>query len=552
LRESTRRARFRRRALEADPLGNHSAVLPAILDTVRALVIGLDRQGRIVLFNRRCEELTGYSFAEVRGRRFWRLFLPASEYAGVRRVFEQLRDGRFPNRWENYWKTRDGQRRLIAWSNTAITDGAGRVVCIIGTGIDVTDERVAQAALLRARDELEQRVRARTRALVLANERLRREARQRRQAEEAWRRSEKRRRLVCAVAPVGIFEADRRGRWTYVNDYLRDLCGIAAGQEVSRQRWWRCLHRTERRELLAGLVAAQRARRVFQREVRIAAPSGGHRWVLVRTRPLPGGRGKAAGLVGTVVDITERRQAEEELRQLSSELERVTRVHEAGELTATLAHELSQPLAAIQNYARGGLRRMCANADNGCQLGEGLRHIAEQATRAGQIIEMVRRLVCKHPPTLCRLAANELVRESVRLIEPELRRAGVRLTLRLVGGDLFVAADRIQIEQVLLNLLRNAIEALAQVPSAQRQVIVRTRRWRGFAQMTVQDTGPGLPREAADRVFEPFFTTKPGGMGVGLAACRSIVQAHGGRIWTNGPAAGGAAFHFTLPRAEIP
>lgn len=533
-------------------VGDSPAFVQAVLDTVGALVVVLDRTGRIVLFNRQCEEVTGYTFAEVRGRRFWRLFLLPKEMAGVRVVFEQLRLGRVPNRWENHWRTKDGRRRRIAWSNTALTDADSQVTHIIGTGIDVTEQRAAEAALSQAHDELEQRVAERTMALAAANARLRQEVRERRTAQEALRQSEERLRLVCAAAPVGIFEADRRGRWVFANDYLRSLCGLTT-DTVRGHRWSRCLHPADRQAFAADFAAARRAERPFQREVRVVPRGGDGRWVMIRTQPLRRVQGRSAGLVGTVLDITERRRTEEELRQRTGELAHLTRVQTVGETTAMLAHELSQPLAAIQNFAQGGLRRLCSNNGSTCNLGFALRNIAQEATRAGQIMDMVRGLVCRHRPRLAPVDAHSLVREVARLMEPDLRRAGVRLELALVNGGLPVAADRVQIEQVLVNLVRNAVEAMERTPARRRWLRVSTHGGAsGIIEVVVEDGGPGLSGEHLARVFEPFHTTKPGGMGVGLAICRTIVQSHGGRIWVESPAGRGAAFHFTLPTGAEP
>lgn len=549
-------ATVKQRRVSATPPARHltdpPAFLHAVLETVGALVVVLDREGRIVLFNRQCEAVTGYRAAEVRGRRFWRLFLVPREMPGVRAVFERLRAGQFPNHWENHWRTKDGRRVRIAWSNTALTDADGRVTHVIGTGIDVTEQRAAEAALVAARDNLEQRVARRTAALATANLRLKREVRERRSAEEALRRSEERLRLVCAVAPVGIFETDRRGRWVFVNDYLRSICGLQA--ETLRHRWTRCLHPADRRAFVAEFAAARMAALPFQREVRVVTPAGECRWVIVRTRPLVGDRGQQDGLVGTVLDITDHRRTEEELRQRTNELAQAARVHTVGQMTAMLAHEINQPLAAIQNFAQGGLRRLCPQDTNGCNLGFALRNIAQEAARAGQIVHMVRGLVCRHRPRLTPVDANTLVREALRLAEPDLRRAGLRVEPHLAERRLPVAADRVQIEQVLLNLLRNAGEAMDGTPARRRRLRVRTRHdAAGFVEVVVEDNGPGLPKEQRERIFEPFHTTKPNGMGVGLAICRTIVQSHGGRIWVESPRGGGAAFHFTLPaEAEAP
>lgn len=247
----------------------------------------------------------------------------------------------------------------------------------------------------------------------------------------------------------------------------------------------------------------------------------------------------------------QRRQAEERTRLHLADLAHMGRLQLAGQLATSLAHELNQPLAAVSLQSEIATHVARTDPARSKEVLAALAEITEQAQRAGAILRALRALVQKGKSQRQALDVDDLVREVARLIDSQARRARVTLSLRQTNPLLPVFGDRIQIEQVLLNLLHNSLEAiLASTSSGPRTVEVETTLVEGAVQVTVRDTGVGLPSDDPEQVFERFYSTKPDGMGVGLAISRSIVEAHGGRLWATANPDVGATFTFTLPTAR--
>ena len=242
----------------------------------------------------------------------------------------------------------------------------------------------------------------------------------------------------------------------------------------------------------------------------------------------------------------ELRRVQQAALQHQADLAHVLRVDTMGELTAGLAHEINQPLGAIANYAQGCVHRLRAGTLDQAALLPIVEEIASEALRAGEIIRRLRDLVRKDSGRLVEADLNHLVRESVRLIEPEARARGVAVRLELAEALPTVVCNDIQIEQVLLNLILNGVEAVEASGNGHRALSVCTTLADGTAEVAVCDSGTGLPAPPAD-VFAPFYTTKASGLGMGLSISRSIIEAHGGRLWGTGNPDRGATFRFTLP-----
>ena len=257
-------------------------------------------------------------------------------------------------------------------------------------------------------------------------------------------------------------------------------------------------------------------------------------------------------------EIQERRSAEDQVRQHETELAHVSRVSFIGEITSGLAHELRQPLAAIRNYAEGGIRRLQRKQGDPSDLGEALSQIAEQAGRAGQIIARVRGYMRKREPRHEKIDINKAVEEAVTLFSHDARNTGIELKLSLAPALPAVMGDLIEIEQMIINIGRNAIEAMEIAMSYKTsgmetepgRLEISTAISEGGVIVRVTDTGPGLTDENLDRIWEPFMTTKENGLGLGLAICRSIAEAHGGRIWAEPVATGGLSVVFNIPVSE--
>jgi PAS domain S-box-containing protein len=302
-------------------------------------------------------------------------------------------------------------------------------------------------------------------------------------------------------------------------------------------------------------------------EHRLLMPDGSvkHVHVLVETVCLdPENR----ELVGTVMDITARKQAEEAVSKAQSELAHVTRITTLGELTASIAHEVNQPLAAVVTNANASLRWLSGDSPNLAEAREAIRRIIRDGNRGGEIIGRIRALAKKAPPKKDWLDLNETMGEVIAMARSEVQRNGVLLQTKLANNLPLILGDKIQLQQVILNLLMNAVEAMSGSGEGPRELGVNSEKvadihgelkeeryenrdltdteWTHVL-ITVRDSGPGLDPRSLNRLFDPFYTTKPQGMGMGLAISRSIVEAHGGRLWAKASEPRGGVFQFTLP-----
>jgi two-component system, LuxR family, sensor kinase FixL len=264
-------------------------------------------------------------------------------------------------------------------------------------------------------------------------------------------------------------------------------------------------------------------------------------------RILDGGAGGRRRLRSVMVDITERKQAELEAEQQRQLLTHVTRVATLGELSGALAHELSQPLTSILSNAQAAQRLFAREAVDLAEVREILKDIVDDDRRAGAVIHRWRTLLRKGETLLQPLDLNEMINEVLRLAHSELAAHSVTVTAQLAPGLPAVRGDRVGLQQVFLNLIVNACDAMKLNEPARRHLTVITGPdGKGAVQVSIADQGGGIPADRIERVFEPFFTTKEGGLGLGLAICRSIVAAHGGRLWVTNNADCGATFCFAL------
>ena len=376
----------------------------------------------------------------------------------------------------------------------------------------------------------------------------------RKETEDALRASELMKSAILASLTSSVAVLDREGRIVAVNaswtrfarehgcDVGRCGCQLPRSLAASGPRG-----PTYAAEALAGIEAVlDGSRPEFALEY-ASRTAAGERWFAMSVVPLSRSEG---GAVVSHTDITERKRAEMEAQRSRQELAHFTRVSTMGELTASLAHELNQPLAGILANAQAARRFLDATPPELDEVRDILADIVEDDKRAAEVIQRLRDLLRKDEGQDVLLDLNDLIRDVVKLVSSDAVIRNVTVTLDLDPEPAMVYGDRVQLQQVVLNLLLNAMEAMAECVGGDRLVTVRTRNIRPqTVQVSVQDTGPGLRDGTQELVFEPFYTTKPAGMGMGLAIARSIIEAHGGVIWASNNPTRGATFHFALPWA---
>jgi C4-dicarboxylate-specific signal transduction histidine kinase len=247
--------------------------------------------------------------------------------------------------------------------------------------------------------------------------------------------------------------------------------------------------------------------------------------------------------------VTERKRAEEAYREAQMALAHANRVATMGQLTASITHEVNQPITAAITYALAAQRFLKAEPPNFHEVDGALSHIVKQGNRAGEVVERVRALVKKVPARKDAVAIEDTILEVIALTRAEAASNSVSVRTQFADGLPRVQGDRVQLQQVVLNLIVNAIQSMSGVEDGNRelQISINAVPSEGGVRVVVRDTGPGLSPESLSRLFEPFYTTKPEGMGMGLSICRSIIEAHGGRLWATGCEPRGALFQFTIP-----
>jgi PAS domain S-box-containing protein len=409
------------------------------------------------------------------------------------------------------------------------------------------NRRRAEEQVTRLNAELKRRVAERTTQLDAVNDELRREVRERRLAADALQNSQKRLQDILDNSTAVIYVKDLSGRYLLVNLRYERLFHVARAKVIGETDF-DVFPPKAAAAFQANDRAVLEANESIQFEETVPHDDGPHTYISVKF-PLYDSAGGVAAVCGISTDITDRKEAEARARRHQEELTHVLRVSTMGEMAASLAHEINQPLAAIANYAAGCARRIRASAAEPKDLLPIIDQIAGEALRAGEVVRRLRQLVRKDTQRNEQVDLNQVVQTAVQVIEPEARQHGVAIHLELLPELPQVWGDSIQIEQVILNLLLNAVEAMRATPPTQRVVRIRTSVAGDGVDVAVRDAGSGLEQGIADQAFEPFFTTKANGLGMGLAISRSIIDTHGGRLWATQNGDRGSTFHFTLPCA---
>jgi C4-dicarboxylate-specific signal transduction histidine kinase len=404
--------------------------------------------------------------------------------------------------------------------------------------------------------ELDQRVVQRTAELAAANEELKRELAERRLMEERLRQEErelKRSEAFLAegqhLARVGSFSWRVEINEIIWSEQLYRIFEFDEGTPLTVERIYSRVHPEDARSLHEVVERSRRDGSNIECEHRLLMPNLQLKYVNMVAHATRDKEGRLE-YIGAVQDVTQRRLSEEALSRARSELAHVARVTSLGVLTASIAHEVNQPLSGIITNAGTCLRMLAADPPNVDGARETARRTIRDGNRASEVITRLRALYGRKDPTPESVDLNEAARAVLALSLSELQRSRVVLRPELADDLPLVTGDRVQLQQVILNLIRNASDAMSAVDDRPRQLLIRTERDEGDrVRLTVQDAGVGFAPQAADRLFESFYTTKSDGMGIGLSVSRSIIESHHGRLWATLNDGPGAAFSFSIPRA---
>jgi PAS domain S-box-containing protein len=352
--------------------------------------------------------------------------------------------------------------------------------------------------------------------------------------------------LAADAASLGLWVWDISRNNVWMSQRGKQLFGYSADAEVTLEMLDARAHPEDRAARGEALRRALADTAPYDLQYRLLLPDGTVRWIAALGHVEFNAAGKAVRMLGTSIDITQRKQSEQKLAQQRNELAHLSRVATVGELFGSLAHELNQPLAIILTNAQAAQRFLAQQPPDLAEARDILADIVSEDQRAGEVIRRLRSLLKHGEISRQPLAINDIVNEVLQLSRSDLIRHGITIRSILAADLPPVAGDRIQLQQVLLNLILNACDSMAGTPPDGRQITVATARCDGAVRVSVADAGCGLPPDV-ERVFEPFYTTKKQGLGLGLAICRSIASAHEGRLWAENGAGGGAVFHLELP-----
>jgi PAS domain S-box-containing protein len=482
-----------------------------IVESALDAVVGMDADGIITSWNKQAEEIFGWPRSEAVGRRMSETIIPmryrSSHERGLRH-FLQTGQGPILN-----------QRIEI----TAIRcDGSEFPVELTVTPLKSGDTWSFSSFV--------------------------RDISDRKRSEEQLRTSEMNLRRMSETIPEMLWSATADGAIDYCNARVLDYTGLSFG-EIQGTGWMKTIHPDDADDIARAWTDSVESGNPFQFEFRcLRASDGMYRWCVSSALPLRASDGGILKWYGTVVDFHDRRQAQEDLRSTQAELAHVNRVMTMGALTASIAHEVSQPLAAIIASGDSCTAWLASEPPNLDKARTAASRMIRAATQASEIVQRVRALFKKLPSVATSVDMNELIEETISFVHHEAQRKNVSLRADLGAGLPTVGGDRVQLEQVILNLMMNGIESMASLDRQPKQILIRSALPNpGELLITVADTGPGIDPQHTDRLFAAFFTTKPEGIGMGLPICRSIIEAHGGRLWAENNESGGAVFHFILP-----
>jgi two-component system, LuxR family, sensor kinase FixL len=355
--------------------------------------------------------------------------------------------------------------------------------------------------------------------------------------------------LASETANLAFWSINFEREESWMSDQGRAMFDFEPGEALTRELFLSRVHPEDREAVDEAIERARATAPTFEFEYRLLRPDGETRWVISRGRYVRNDGGRITELIGVAIDVTAQVKADLELRLQRTEMARMSRVSSMGELTASLAHELNQPLTAIASNAAAGSRMLAQGPPDVEMFKELLADVSADARRAGAIIHGIQHFVRKSEGARHPVSLNEIVREVLRLLNSDLLGRTTTVETELFPNLPPVEADPLHLQQVLLNLLMNSLEAMHSIPAEKRRIIVCTKlEPDSIVSVSVRDYGGGLPKDDLDKIFAHFYSTKPNGMGMGLTIVRSIVEAHGGKLSAENTE-DGARFWFRLPVA---
>jgi len=510
-----------------------------LLNLSHDMIFTRDRGGVITFWNKTAEQAYGWSADEALGQLTDKLL--RTTYPDRRETIEAglLDTGRWEGRVQQ--RTKDGAVLTVDARWALQHDRLGKPVGVLETHTDVTDRVAAHNALVQSEQRYRRMFDASRIGVVEEDWSDLRAALQSLDIAEAGLHD------YLAQHPDFVRQARRLAKITDVNPALQAMAG-ASGASAFIENVDRLLGEDDR-SFLGALIAFAEGEPFYEGETELVRLDGRKVPVLF-TITFPTGPDGDRNVLAFVVDITERKQAQDALLAAQAELAHATRVATLGELTASIAHEVNQPLAAIVTSGEAGLRWLRREVPDLDEVAATIVQVVAQGRRASEIVARIRTFLKKAPAQQENLDIAEIIEEAALLVARELANDQVALTFEVEHGLGPIRGDRIQLQQVLVNLLVNAGQAMAGQPGS-RTVKLRAGAVDGERlAITVQDSGPGIRPEDMPRLFDPFFTTKGGGMGMGLAICRTTVEAHGGQLSAESTPGAGATFRLTLPYSQ--
>lgn len=485
-----------------------------LADNISQFAWTADQSGWIYWYNKRWHDYTGTTLDEMQGWGWQKVHHPEHVDRVVRRIKLSFETG---TPWEDTFplRGRDGRYRWFLSRALPIRNDAGEVIRWFGTNTDVTEQIQAEKALRELNDNLEERVQSETR------ERL-----------HIWN-----------VSQDLLVVADMAGKYVNVNPAWSTTLGWSESDLLGKSSEW-LLHPDDRERTRTVIDHLAKGEKTTRFESRFRHKDGSYHWISWKSGP-DEGRIYAVGR-----DVTELKDAEDNLRETQRELAHVAGRATVAAMSAGIAHEIRQPLNAMVTNAAAALRWLDRSDPNLAEARHSLRRIVADGHRTSDVIQSIRGVFAKSEEALKLLDTNELIRESIALVSAELEVSGIAIQLELAEQLSLISGHKGQLQQVILNLIANAADAMHSVDDRGRLLQVKSEvAGSGRIAISLQDNGTGIDPKDIDRIFNAFFSTKNNGMGMGLAICRSIVEAHGGTLSALPDVPQGSIFHIVLPVA---